>query len=615
MKTSVIRHRVADFLKRHTPFDALEEQDLLDLAGSGKVKFHESDEYIFRQGDPKGQFVWTVQQGRVELIEEGPSGELLRDVLGEGDLLGLERFAGDGTCRYSARTASDVILYGVSASLFEATVERYPALRRYLAANFSVCGTLGFNRTSWLEAEAPSLEFLRARLNVLAPGANTKDAAALLAASRSGVVALVDADGRTKGTLTAVDVCLAPAGAAGAAARPCPPTIASPLRTRTAIREMVRARLDQLAITADGTSDGRLEAMVTASELAMFCGYDPVRIVSAIRHAASAAEIAPLVRRAAGMIRDGVAQPQDIDDCCSIGTEVVAALADACIRLADGDVRAAGIETAKVSHCWMMFGASARGDLLAPELPTIAAIYDDADDAFHPEDSIYFAALAGETAARLHGFGLSGAVLDWPEGARPSMPLSEWKRLYSETFRNPTGHDLYARRSFFDLSPLSGDASIFRQLQDHILLELRDHETAIPLLANDTLAHLPPLTFFRGLVLDLDGAQRDSFDISDAVVSPIANAARVFAIAKRRLAPANTLARLETALLDYPEGAGILREAADAYRIGLYYRTLAGDSRIEPGKLGKFDHLLLKTAFSSIQRFLEFSVSTFIAAI
>jgi CBS domain-containing protein len=263
----------------------------------------------------------------------------------------------------------------------------------------------------------------------------------------------------------------------------------------------------------------------------------------------------------------------------------------------------------------MMFGASARGDLLAPELPTIAAIYDDADDAFHPEDSIYFAALAGETAARLHAFGLPGAVLDWPEGARPSMPLSEWKRLYSETFRNPLSHDLYARRSFFDLSPLSGDASIFRQLQDHILLELRDHEAAIPLLANDTLAHLPPLTFFRGLVLDLDGAQRDSFDISDAVVSPIANAARVFAIAKRRLAPANTLARLETALLDYPEGASILREAADAYRIGLYYRTLAGDSRIEPGKLGKFDHLLLKTAFSSIQRFLEFSVSTFIGAI
>ena len=98
MKTSVIRQRVADFLKQNAPFDTLLEQDLLDLAGSGKVKFHESDEYVFRQGDAKGQFVWVIQQGRVELIEASASGQRLRDVLGEGDLLGLDRFVGDGSC-------------------------------------------------------------------------------------------------------------------------------------------------------------------------------------------------------------------------------------------------------------------------------------------------------------------------------------------------------------------------------------------------------------------------------------------------------------------------------------------------------------------------------------
>ena len=116
MKTSVIRQRVADFLRRHAPFDSLEEQDLLELAGSGKVKFHESEEYLFRQGDGKGAFVWTIQQGRVELLEESGGRERLRDVLGEGDLLGLERFEGEGRCRYSARTASDVILYGVAGA-------------------------------------------------------------------------------------------------------------------------------------------------------------------------------------------------------------------------------------------------------------------------------------------------------------------------------------------------------------------------------------------------------------------------------------------------------------------------------------------------------------------
>ena len=81
MKTSVIPYRVADFLRRHAPFDAISEQDLLQLAGSGRVKFHQSREYLFRQGDPKGQLVWVIQQGRVEAIEQSASGEHLRDVL------------------------------------------------------------------------------------------------------------------------------------------------------------------------------------------------------------------------------------------------------------------------------------------------------------------------------------------------------------------------------------------------------------------------------------------------------------------------------------------------------------------------------------------------------
>ena len=75
MQTSVIQHRVSDFLKRFPPFDTFSEQDVFSLAGSGRVKFHESEEYVLRQGDAKGQLVWVVQQGRVELIEGGASGE------------------------------------------------------------------------------------------------------------------------------------------------------------------------------------------------------------------------------------------------------------------------------------------------------------------------------------------------------------------------------------------------------------------------------------------------------------------------------------------------------------------------------------------------------------
>src|ERR1051325_2078567 len=106
MKTAVIRQRVADFLKSHPPFDCLSESHRLELAGSGRVRFHESDEQLVQQGAAKGQFIWMIQQGRVELIDERAAGEQLRDVLGEGGLLGLERFTGDGSSPFTARTAS-----------------------------------------------------------------------------------------------------------------------------------------------------------------------------------------------------------------------------------------------------------------------------------------------------------------------------------------------------------------------------------------------------------------------------------------------------------------------------------------------------------------------------
>ncbi len=612
MKTSVIRHRVSDFLKLHAPFDALSEQDLLDLSGSGRVKFHESEEYVFRQGDAKGRLVWIIQQGRVELLDERTPGEQLRDVLGEGDLLGLERFAGDGSCLHSARTATDVILYGIDASILESVVPRYPAVLRFLSAQFSHSNILALSKYSWLDAEPPSLEFLRAGLVALPTDASTTEAVSRLSAARNGVAAFVDENGYPLGIITPIELCSQKLCSCYAAARTCPPAIAAPVSTRAAVREMLRTRSEELMITSDGTLQSGLEAILTASELSLFCGHDPARLVRLIRQANSIAEMVTLLQQAKRHVTDGLAEPLDVEDCSHIGTGVVTAVADACIRLASASVLSAGIDQPEIPSCWVMFGAPARGDLLEPVLPSVAVIYDVSGQGFRPEDSLYFAALAGETMAQLHASGLTGPGLLWPEGSQPSMPLSQWRRFYSETIRNPVSHDLYTRRQFFDVQPLSGDRSIFEKLQQHILFELSDHEMAIPLLANDTLVHLPPLTFFRGLVLELDGVQHASFDIASGATAPIADAARVFAVAKQRFGSANTLERLAAAALDFPDGASIFGEAAVAFRTALYYQTRAAGSRIDPGRLGKFDQLLLKTAFSSIQRLLEFTTSTFI---
>ncbi len=111
---------LADFLRKYTPFEVFSEDDLLALAGSGRVLIFTIGRSTFSaKATPKGRFLWMIQQGKVELLDDAAAGRPVRDMLGEGDLLGIERFAGDGSFLLSARTATDVILHAVSAELVE----------------------------------------------------------------------------------------------------------------------------------------------------------------------------------------------------------------------------------------------------------------------------------------------------------------------------------------------------------------------------------------------------------------------------------------------------------------------------------------------------------------
>lgn len=557
MRTNLIRQRVADFLERHAPFDSLSPADRLELAGSGRVKFHEAGEEILREGEAPGPVVWVVQQGQVELF----AGDRLCDVAGEGDLLGLERFAGAPVHQQTARTGTDVILYGLAAPLFAGMAERYAALRQFIQARVSVAGAAGAaHRISWLEREAPPLDFLRAR------GTAGLDPATL-------------------------------------------PELEAPVTTRAAVREMLRARRPAVAVSMPG---GGAPAVLTEADLSLFTGQQPVRLLNEIRTSGSRAELAALLAVASRAVREALAQPRDIDETCLLSSEVWSALASACIRLAAAELEEAGFESPPAPHCWVSFGGAARHDAAQTGAPTLAVIYDDRETGGLA--GAYFTALAGQTAAWFDACGLRSAGSYWPKGTQPGMPLSEWKRLYSDTIGQPLLHSLWARREFLDLRALDGDPGIFEELRAHVRAELEAESMAVALLANDTLNHVPPLTFFQGLVLELDGTRRDHFDVERSVIAPLTDAARVFAMAGLRMDAVSTLERLAAAEADDPQASAVLREAADAFRIGVYYQTLAGQAHLDPARLDKVEQLLLKTALTSVQRFLAYTVKRFIPA-
>ena len=169
-------------------------------------------------------------------------------------------------------------------------------------------------------------------------------------------------------------------------------------------------------------------------------------------------------------------------------------------------------------------------------------------------------------------------------------------------------------KELFDLRPLSGDTTLFDAVRHEASMHLAEQRIAIALLANDTLANLPPLTFFQGLVIDFDGEQRSSVDLTKTAIAPIVDAARVFSLAQGRTSPCGTLERLRAAMQDFPSAAPIFADAAAALAIAQYYRELGGSADITPSQFGKYDQRLLKTAFSSIHRLLEFTTRTFVSA-
>jgi len=80
LDTSAISYRVADFLKKHPPFQAIDEGDLLELAARGRVKFHEANDFLIWHGEPHKLHVFVIQQGTVSLWDEADGRATLRDV-------------------------------------------------------------------------------------------------------------------------------------------------------------------------------------------------------------------------------------------------------------------------------------------------------------------------------------------------------------------------------------------------------------------------------------------------------------------------------------------------------------------------------------------------------
>jgi CBS domain-containing protein len=267
--------------------------------------------------------------------------------------------------------------------------------------------------------------------------------------------------------------------------------------------------------------------------------------------------------------------------------------------------------------CWVFFGAAGRGELLTRYDLDFGLIYETPAADAAREARSYFLELGRRVSAGMSACGFvttgMGITAGQPSACRS---VEEWKRAFTTWICDPIESGLYQATSFFDLRPVCGNFPLAQDLLRHIGAQEDENPDFVQLLANDSLNHLPPLTFFRGLVIDDEGTYAETLDLKRALLLPVVDIARALALDGTR-AQTSTLGRLTGARAFTDSDERLLAETSAAFANALYHRARTGfsngtdGSRVDPGKLTRFEQTLLQSGFRTVLHLMEHTAQRF----
>ena len=530
----------------------------------------------------------------------------LFDMRGAGDMLGLDRYTGARACPHTARSESDVVLYAFPAEDFEACVLKYPQAVQYVEAegrsslDYQPGGRRRDLQDMFLHDVVARKPLVTCRMD------DRLDAvAARLLACQADALTVVDAGGRPVGVLTLASILQWTAAGGGDARRTCaelqvpvatPPTVLPDISLADGVLAMGSSGVGALAVTADGTRNGRLQALVTTRDLAPIFGEHPVALLAEIESAAGTDSLREINRRTRAFALTHLSDPSSIDWLSRLVHLIDRAIFRRLMTLTSAE---------SVNGAWCFAGSSGRAESLtklAP-LPVLVLEHDDQID----------------LARRAYQHVIDG-LLECDYLPRAELPFEwefyvasvpEWNTRFRQWIDDPVRHEVYRARMLFDLRPVAGPVGLWDAVEADAVAAV--DPTFVRILANDCLAALPPLTFFQDAVVDREGEPLATFRLQHSALHPLVDVGRVFGIATGACFQRSTLDRFAAARTRLPQHQAIFREASDTVRIvlGLQARVGIGQGTagldLPPALLSSYDRRVLKGGFRSILRLLEFT--------
>ena len=599
-------------LRRHAPFDRMEEAHLRLLASRLKLAYYPAETVVLDHGMGIPEQIHIIKQGAVMVgpAEPGTGPEI---ALQEGECFPLGAVVAARPVSGAYRTSHDTFCYQLAADDFRLVMEQSPVFHdfctqriahmlQHALVNLQSDMALNVSRRQPLDR---TLAQIVAREPV-ACDEDTSIVAALATMEREGIGSILVGKGRPSGIFTLKDLLSRVALRGVELTRPISDVMT---RDPVSMPHDAFAYEAALAMSERGIhhlvvmEGDRVAGLISEKDLFAMQRRGLRQVGAAIRDAATVDAVVALAGDVRELTRDLFAQGVNAKHLVQILATLNERLSRRIIQL---ELASASIGAHEI--CWIAMGSEGRQER------TLASDQDNgilfADSAGEPdtvrERLLPVARRINASLARAGFTECRGRIM--AGNSQWCMSESEWRRAFAGWISQGDPRAVLNGMIFFDFRGLYGNAALADSLREWLAVEASGNERFLRQLAENALSNRPPLGILRDFAVADDKEHPGTIDLKVNGAVLFVDSARVYALA-HRLRPTNTMERLRAA-----GDSGLLaKDDCEAWIAAFNYlqhfrlrhqhgqiaRGEVPDNHLNPDRLNELDRRLLKETLRS----------------
>lgn len=605
---SVEVEEVTGFLAEHEPFSHLPSDALTAISASMTMRYIRRGTTVVEAGQ-RNDTLHVIRSGAMDVLDS--EGGLL-DRREPGLSFGYSTLVADpgvAESRYTTVAVEDSLILELPREAFQRAAAEHPDIERFYSLQ-----TRQIRSAAQDLADDAATGVLRTPLRdvmIVNPQATAPETSIAAAAQQMREQAvsslLITADGALRGIVTDRDMTGRVVAESLDTSLPVSEVMTRDLRTVTpetlafeAMLLMAELKIHHLPVL----EEGKVVGVVAGADIARLLRVNPIYLTADFSRRTSREELRDAYREACAVIARFLDRSGDFAEAAQMMTIAADSIARRLLELAEEQFGAP-----PVPYAFVVLGSQGRREMgLSSDQDNAMVLSNDYNPNQHGE---YFANLARWVCE-----GLAEAGQAWcPGDMMATNPLwrqtaREWEDTFHSWITAPDADALLHAQTFFDFRPVYGDTALAGEVHRTAVRMGGESKRLHAHLASLAARREPPLTFFKGLVVERSGDYARTLNIKTGGTYSIVQMARLYAIASG-VDAVDTATRLELSA-----GVGVSKEGARDLADAFYFlRTLTlrhqgrklrhgeqPDYHVDPKRLSKMDREHLRDSFQVIKR-------------